>query len=59
MQHIEEEWCLKVDYFLKLEGEFTQHRIDKINEVINEIPQVITSYNIDTNTLKSKEFLIF
>ena len=49
----------KVDYFLKLEGEFTQHRIDKINEVVNEIPQVITSYNIDTNTLKSKEFLIF
>lgn len=49
----------KVDYFLKLEGEFTQHKIDKIIEVINEIPQVITSYNIDTNTLKSKEFLIF
>ena len=49
----------KVDFFLKLEGEITQTNIDKINEVINQIPEVITSYNIDTNKLKSKEFLIF
>ncbi len=49
----------KVDYFLKLEGEFTRNQIDKTIEVINEISQVITSYNIDTNKLKSKEFLIF
>jgi hypothetical protein len=49
----------KVDFFLKLEGEITQTNIEKINEVINQIPEVITSYNIDTNKLKSKEFLIF
>lgn len=49
----------KVDYFLKIEGEFTQNKIEKIKGVIHQIPGVITSYNIDTNTLKSKEFLIF
>ncbi|AUC16369.1 hypothetical protein BTO06_14955 [Tenacibaculum sp. SZ-18] len=49
----------KVDFFLKLEGDVTQTNIDKINEVINLIPEVITSYIIDTNKLKSKEFLIF
>ncbi|MFY7671105.1 IPExxxVDY family protein [Tenacibaculum sp. MEBiC06402] len=49
----------KVDYFLKLEGEFTQNKVHEINEVIHQTQGVITSYNIDTNTLKSKEFLIF
>lgn len=49
----------KVDYFLKIEGEFTENKIENIKGVIHQIPGVITSYNIDTNTLKSKEFLIF
>jgi hypothetical protein len=49
----------KVDYFLKVEGDFSQDSIYKINEAIHHIPGVITSYKIDTNTLKSKEFLIF
>ncbi len=49
----------KVDYFIKIVGEPTQELIYKTIEEVNNIQQVITSYIIDTNTLKSKEFLIF
>ena len=49
----------KVDYFLKLEGDFDADYIVKTVEHINNINQVITSYTIDPNILKSKEFLIF
>lgn len=49
----------KVDYFLKLEGDFSSNTINNIIDKINKIPQVITSYSIDTNKLKSKESLIF
>ncbi len=48
----------KVDYFLKLEGDFSTKNIHNIIETINKIPQIITSYSIDTNKLKSKESLI-
>lgn len=49
----------KVDYFLKLEGDFDYEYIVKSVDEINKINQVITSYAIDPNILKSKEFLIF
>mgnify|MGYP003624170542 CR=1 FL=1 len=49
----------KVDFFLKLEGDFNYDYIAKKVEEINAINQVITSYKIDVNTLKSKYFLIF
>ncbi|WP_299673014.1 IPExxxVDY family protein [uncultured Tenacibaculum sp.] len=49
----------KVDYFLKLEGDFNSMTINKTIESINKIPQIVTSYSIDTNKLKSKESLIF
>mgnify|MGYP000377379909 FL=1 len=49
----------KVDYFLKLEGDFDYEFIVKSVDEINKINQVITSYTIDPNILKSKEFLIF
>ena len=49
----------KVDYFLKLEGDFDYEYIVKVVDQINKINQVITSYTIDPNILKSKEFLIF
>ncbi|MDY0781221.1 IPExxxVDY family protein [Tenacibaculum sp. IB213877] len=49
----------RVDFFLKIEGDFDYDFIVKTTEKINQIPQVITSYSIDSNTLKSKEFLIF
>lgn len=49
----------KVDYFLKIEGDCTYETVSKLVEQIQQIPQVITAYIIETNTLKSKEFLIF
>ena len=49
----------KVDFFLKLEGGFDYESIVKTVEKINQIPQIITSYQIEVNTLKSKDFLIF
>ncbi len=49
----------KVDFFLKLEGDFDAACIVKTVEQINTINQVITSYTIDPNILKSKDFLIF
>ena len=49
----------KVDFFLKLEGDFEYDFIIKTIDKINQIKQIITSYKIDANTLKSKDFLIF
>ncbi len=49
----------RVDFFLKLEGDFNYDYITKKIEEINSVNQVITSYEIDINTLKSKDFLIF
>lgn len=48
-----------VDYFLKITGNIESGFIEKNLEKINAIPQIITSYKIKTNTLKSKDFLIF
>jgi len=49
----------KVDFFLKIEGEFDYDFIVKLIEKTNQIPQIITSYEIEVNSLKSKDFLIF
>ena len=49
----------KVDFFLKLEGDFEKDFILKTVNSISRIDQVITSYTIDPNKLKSKDFLIF
>ncbi|MFD0993822.1 IPExxxVDY family protein [Tenacibaculum geojense] len=49
----------RVDFFIKIDGEFDYEYIVKTVEAINKLPQVITSYSIETNTLKSKESLIF
>ena len=49
----------KVDFFLKIEGEFDYDFIVKLIENINQVPQIITSYEIEVNSLKSKDFLIF
>lgn len=46
-----------VDYFLKIENSNTS--IIKIIQKINTIHKVITAYEIDPNTLKSKDLLIF
>jgi viroplasmin and RNaseH domain-containing protein len=49
----------KVDFFIKIVGEAGLEFISKTIDKINTINQVVTSYKIDTNTLKSKDFLIF
>jgi hypothetical protein len=49
----------KVDFFLKIEGGFDFDYIVKTIEIINRIPQIITSYEVEVESLKSKDFLIF
>lgn len=49
----------KVDFFLKIEGDFDFEYIVKTIELINKIPQIITSYEVEVESLKSKDFLIF
>jgi len=49
----------KVDFFLKIEGCNHQNFILKMVENLNDINQIITSFSIDPNTLKTKDHLIF
>jgi len=49
----------KVDYFIKIVGEPTQETIYKTVHQIKQIPQVVTSYTVEIDSLKSKQFLIF
>lgn len=49
----------KIDFFLKLEPGFDTNYILEIIDKINQMPQIITSYQLEVNTLKSKDFLIF
>lgn len=49
----------KVDFFIKIVGDTEGTYIAKIIDRINGIDQVVTSYEIDINSLKSKDFLIF
>ncbi|WBX71426.1 IPExxxVDY family protein [Tenacibaculum retecalamus] len=49
----------KVDFFLKITGDFNFEYIVKTIEKINKIPQIITSYEVEVESLKSKDFLIF
>jgi hypothetical protein len=49
----------RVDYFIKVVGEQNNLLIKRTIDKINAINQIVTCYTIDTNTLKSKEFLIF
>ncbi len=48
----------RVDYFLKIEGANNTSTLKLVNQ-LNKINQIVTSYTIDTNTLKSKNYLIF
>ena len=48
-----------IDFFIKISGEVDIQFITKTIKKIIEVNQVITSYQIDKNTLKSKNFLIF
>jgi hypothetical protein len=49
----------KVDFFIKISGEVDVDFIMSTVYKIKNIEQIITSYSIDKNTLKSKDFLIF
>jgi hypothetical protein len=49
----------KVDFFIKISGSVQYSFVLETLDKIKKIDQVITSYSIDKNTLKSKDFLIF
>ncbi|WP_397444647.1 IPExxxVDY family protein [Polaribacter sp. R77954] len=49
----------KVDFFVKITGNVKYSFVVETIQKIKTINQVITSYSIDKNTLKSKDFLIF
>tara|TARA_B100001063_G_C16365900_1_gene358243 strand:- start:6 stop:476 length:471 start_codon:yes stop_codon:yes gene_type:complete len=49
----------RVDYFIKVVGEQNNILAKKTMDKMNTISQIVTCYSINTNTLKSKEFLIF
>lgn len=49
----------KVDYFLKIEGCNKMSFIQQMIDQLNEIDQIMTSYSIDPNNLKTKDYLIF
>lgn len=50
----------KVNYFLKVSSDFTNYNKQKlILNKIQNIPQIVTAYNIRPETLKSKNNLIF
>jgi len=49
----------KVDYFIKIVGEPTQETIYKTVNKIKQITQIVTSYTVEIDSLKSKQFLIF
>lgn len=49
----------ELNYFLKLEGNFTNNFITEIKEILDEIPQIKEFDLIEVKTLKSKHFLIF
>lgn len=48
-----------VDFFLKIEGCNQQNLVNSVVDKLNNIQQIITSYSIEPNTLKSKDHLIF
>mgnify|MGYP000150328808 CR=1 FL=1 len=49
----------KVDFFIKISGTLNHNFTQKIIAKIKEINTIITSYSIDKNSLKSKDFLTF
>lgn len=49
----------KVDFFIKISGSIEYDYIVNTVNKIKNIKEIITSYYIDKNTLKSKDYLIF
>jgi hypothetical protein len=48
-----------IDFFLKISGDVEPEFVTKTIQKIKGVNQIITSYQIDKNSLKSKDFLIF
>ncbi|WP_298492949.1 IPExxxVDY family protein [uncultured Algibacter sp.] len=48
-----------VNYFLKIDNEFSSSKEKYILDSILKIPQIATAYSVDSKQLKSKENLIF
>jgi len=49
----------KIDFFVKIVEDIPLKETQKLVNKIKSIDQIITAYTIDTNTLKSKDILIF
>lgn len=49
----------KVDYFLKIQSDFDAVGTKMLLMAINDIKQIISAYEVDTTSLKSKHNLIF
>jgi len=49
----------KANYFLKIDTEFSNTKIKNTINSILRIPQIAIAYNVDMQSLKSKEHLIF
>ncbi|TBN02465.1 IPExxxVDY family protein [Hyunsoonleella flava] len=49
----------KVNYFLKIDNEFSNSKEKQIINNLLKIPQIAMAYNVDMSALKSKEHLIF
>ena len=49
----------KVDYFLKIQSDFDKVGTKMSITAVNDIKQIISAYEVDTETLKSKHNLIF
>ncbi|MGX1024717.1 IPExxxVDY family protein [Psychroflexus sp. MBR-150] len=50
---------LQSDYLIKIEDEFNRYKTKKLIIELNEIPQLISAYEIKTDSIKSPENLIF
>ena len=49
----------KVDFFLKISSDFEAIPLRSLTTSMNEIPQIISTYTVETQDLKSKHNLIF
>ena len=49
----------KVDYFLKIQSDFDNLGTKMLINEINDIKQIISAYQVEPETLKSKDNLIF
>ena len=50
---------LQSDYLIKIEDEFDRFKIKKLIHDLNEIPQIISAYEIPNESINSPENLIF